>query len=547
MGQPGSGAAMARFLKKEPGDRLDRGRHPLAGCDSIEAANSPVPQRMAVEPSTPTFRSRTLARRAVSLVLCALLTGAVPASAADWPQLQGNAARTGRTADSVAPPYRMKWAWMGPGNTQTTVPLSGSASVTIGGRAQPVVVGGRVFIGTMEGNAHAINASTGQTLWSAPIPGGTVSSAAVDGTVVVFVTLRGLIIGLDVTNGREVWRYDSGFAITGAPCVESGRVYAANHRGDVVALNTGSGDLLWKTRVGAAVEGDIAADAAAVYVPAENLFVYALSASGGSITAQHRVWGQSFQNTNPVVFNGKLWVTSAMGPAKGSEYIFDTLLDSAGTFDQEETLTARWLDGDTDNGSWPEAARDWRHRFALEIPGLDEPYVIVSGPTEGCGKPPESMVVDNLGRILAWFKTRFPTLTHVGAFGTRYSIDIAAVNQADGRRIRIDNGRFSNMWPGPETDNLYQLSVAGDYLWLRQRFRGTQQIRLSTSQYRLVQAAVGNFDGGDFSFADVVYAPTGSPPGSPSNDTEGHAAVVISGTQMYLSESFGIVALEHKI
>ena len=441
----------------------------------------------------------------------------------------------------------MKWAWMGPGNTQTTLPLSGGASHTIAGRAQPVVAAGRVFIGTQEGAGHGINATTGQTVWSAPIPGGTVASAAVDGAVVVFVTLKGFVIGLDVTSGRELWRYDSSYAITGAPCIESGRVYAANHRGDVVALNIGSGNVIWKTRVGAAVEGDIAADASAVYVPAENLYVYALSASGGNITAQHRVWGQSFQNTNPTVFNGRLWVTSAMGPAKGSEYIFDTLLDSASTFADEETLTARWLDGDTNGGAWPEAARDWRHRFALEIPTLNEPYVILCGPTEGVGNPPESMVVDNLGRVLAWFKTRFPTLTHIGAFGTNYSLDIAAVNQANGHRVRIDNGRFSMMWPGPETDNLYQMSVAGDYLWLRQRFRGTLQVRLSTSEYRLVQAAVGNRDGGDFSFADVVYVPTGSEPGSANPETQGHAAVVISGTQLYLSESFGIIALEHKI
>jgi outer membrane protein assembly factor BamB len=440
----------------------------------------------------------------------------------------------------------MKWAWMGPGNTQTALPLVGGSSVTIAGRAQPVIAAGRVFIGSIEGGAYAIDASTGQTLWSAAMPGGTFSSAAVSGGVVVFVTLRGLVIGLNVTNGTEAWRYDSGYAITGAPCIDSGRVYAANHRGDVMALDAATGSLSWKTRLPAPVEGDIAADTSVVYVPAENMYVYALSATGGQITAQRRVWGQSFQSTNPVVFNGKVWVTSAMGPAKGSEYIFDALLDGAASFDQEETLTARWLDGDTNGGLWPDASRDWRHRFALDIPTFNESYVILCGPTEGTGKPPESVVVDNQGRVLFWWKTRYPTLTKVGAFGTRYSLDIAAVNQTNGHRIRIDNGRLSNMWPGPETDNLYQLSVAGNYLWLRQRFRGTEQILLTNSQYRLVQAAVGVFDGGDFTGADVVYVPSGSPPPSANPDTDTHAAVAISGSQVYISEAFGIIALEHK-
>lgn len=495
--------------------------------------------------SMPAFSAWTRSRRVTSLVLCLMLAAASPVSAADWPQLQANAARTGRTADSVAPPYRMKWAWMGPGNTQTTLPLSGGAGLTIAGRAQPVVAAGRVFIGTQEGSAYGINASTGQTLWAASIPGGTLSSAAVDGTVVIFATLRGLILGFDVTNGREIWRYDSAYAFTAAPCVDGGRVYAANHRGEVVALGTATGGLLWKTRLPAAVAGDIAADSTSVYVPAENMVVYALSASSGAVTAQRRVWGQSFGNTNPMVFNGKVWVTSGLGPGNGNEGVFDAVLDEATSFDVEETLTARWLAGDTNGGRWPDASTDWRHRFALEIPTLNESYVILSGPTEGCGNPPESMVADNLGRVLSWWKTRYPTLTHVGAFGTAYSVDIAAVNQTNGRRIRIDNGRFSNMWPGPEADNLYQLSVGGSYLWLRQRFRGTQVIRLSDSSYRLVQAAVGARDGGDFTFADVVYVPTGSPPRSLDPDTEGHSAVVISGTQVYISESFGIIALEH--
>lgn len=470
----------------------------------------------------------------------------VVSEASDWPQLQRDAARTGRTTDVVAPPYRMKWAWLGPGNTQTVLPIVGGAGLTIGGRVQPVIAAGRVFVGTQEGNAYGIDATTGQTIWGVPLPGGTLSSAAVDGTVVIFVTLRGFVIGFNVADGSERWRHDSGYAITAAPCVTNGRVYVTNHRGDVLAIDTGTGALLWTTRLPAPVEGDIAADATAVYVPAEDMVVYALRASDGAITAQRRVWGQSFQNTNPVLFGGRLWVTSVMGPARGSEYIFDDVLDDATSFDQEEILTERWLNGDTNGGRWPDASRDWRHRFALDIPTLVEAFLIPCGPTEGVGNPPESVVVDNQNRILFWWKTRYPTLTKIGAFGTRYSLDIAAVNQTNGRRIRIDNGAFSNMWPGPETDNLYQLSVAGDYLWLRQRFRGTQTIRLSTSQHRLVQAAVGVRDGGDFTFADVVYVPTGSPPPPANPDIEAHAAVVISGGLVLLSEPFGIVALEHK-
>jgi hypothetical protein len=156
------------------------------------------------------------------------------------------------------------------------------------------------------------------------------------------------------------------------------------------------------------------------------------------------------------------------------------------------------------------------------------------------------MVVDNSDRVLAFFKTKFPTLTkpNGSVFGTAYSQDIAAVDQTTGHRIRIDNGHLANNWPW-ETDNLYHMSVAGSYLWLHQEFRGTQQILLTNSTARLVQANMTVEDGGNFSGADVIYI-SGSDVARPSTAqraTSGWMAVAISGAQIYISEPFGIVAI----
>jgi hypothetical protein len=478
--------------------------------------------------------------RGVSVfVFCVFLGGVSTAFASDWPQLQGNAARTGRTTDSVAAPYKLHWAWMGPGKTQTSTPLSGGSSITIAGSVQPVVAGGRVFIGTMEGTAFAINATNGQTLWSAAIPGGTMSTAAVNGSIVVFVTLKGTVYGFDVSTGTQVWTYDTKFSITTSPCVDSNRVYVANHRGDVIALNAASGTVLWSQRVGAPVHGEIAADTSAVYVPAENMYVYAIGAVTGAITAQHRVVGQSFQDTNPVVFNGKLWVTSDPGAWKGSEYVFENVLANVTSLAQEETVIGQFLNGDTANAG-ADASVDWRHYFALNLADLSEPFIILSAPSEGCGHPTNSMVVDNSNRVLAYFKTKFPTLTTAAiVFGTAYSIDIAAVDQTNGHRIPINNGHLANTWPW-ETDNLYHMSVAGDYLWLHQSWRGTQQILLSNSTYRLVQAYLASEDGGNFGFADVIY---GQRPSTNQQATSSFMGVAVSGTQAYVAESFGLVAI----
>jgi hypothetical protein len=324
-------------------------------------------------------------------------------------------------------------------------------------------------------------------------------------------------------------------------------VYVANHHGDVIALNATSGTPLWSTRVNAPVEGDIAADATSVYVPAENMYVYALGATTGTITFQHRVWGQSFQNTNPMVFNGKLWVTSACGPGKCSLGAFEDVLAGVTTLAQEETVIGQFLNGDTVNGG-ADASIDWRHYFALNLPSLTEPFVILAGPSEGTGHPPDSMVVDNSNRVLAYFKTKFPALTkpNGSVFGTIYSQDIAAVDQTTGHRIRIDNGHLANPWPW-ETDNLFHMSVAGNSLWLHQRFRGTQTIDLTTSSATFVQANLAIEDGGNFAAAgyNIIYLNgTDVPrPASGQVSTDGWMSVSISGAQVYISEPFGIVAI----
>ena len=55
----------------------------------------------------------------IRLVLggAALLSVLGAAAESDWPQLQRDAARTGRSPDEVAPPYRARWLWFGNAGT----------------------------------------------------------------------------------------------------------------------------------------------------------------------------------------------------------------------------------------------------------------------------------------------------------------------------------------------------------------------------------------------------------------------------------------------
>ena len=92
-------------------------------------------------------------------VTCLSVLGA--ASGSDWPQLQRDAARTGRSPEEVAPPYRARWLWFGnagtlrnreskPNDSHWTndlttgvgksYPLPASVPLTLAGMMQPIVL-----------------------------------------------------------------------------------------------------------------------------------------------------------------------------------------------------------------------------------------------------------------------------------------------------------------------------------------------------------------------------------------------------------------------
>jgi hypothetical protein len=499
--------------------------------------------------------------KTLCLGVCLLLAAAGATRADDWTQLQHDAGRTGRTLDSVPPPYRARWIWLGPSltlrnkNSQAgwpddltprsgySYPVPASVPFTVADSVQPVLSAGWLFVGTLDGSAYAIDMNDGSTLWTGSISGGTVASAAVSGSVVVFVTVTGKVIGLNVSTGAQAWTYDSGRSFTGAPCVAGSSVVVADHGGYVTALNPATGALAWRTRLAAPVQGGLASDGTAIYAGAENLILYKLALSNGVIQASRGLRGQSFRMLWPMVFNSRVYAHTLGTPVIGSEYIMESLMAGSPDLATEEANIARWLTGDTNGGQWADAGADWRHIFTMNTSDLSEPFTILAGPADGCGVPAHPAVVDNSGRVLTYFKTRYPKLTKLGAFGTNYSIDIAGINTTNGHRIPIDNGRLANSWPW-ETDNLYGMSVGGTYLWLRQNFRGTQMINLADSTARGVTAEVRNRDGGMFNF-DVVYKDQMPTIGVTQNSPAGRTAPIISGSRVYIAESFGITAIEH--
>ncbi len=248
----------------------------------------------------------------------------------DWPQLGHDAQRTNDTPSNIPPgPYRFYWRW-------TNTPFAS--------RVQPVVVGGVLYIGSLNGTFYAVNATADNQggpptiIWQKVLniydpsrnygnnidnitPDPVRSGAGVDvstGTVIVG-TQHGTIYGLDTTSGNVKWTVFTGGAIVASPLLdEAGTVYIGSSDGYFYSINTATGAINWKTEIDNTISSSVgtsnlpvpilgsaalSTDGTQIYLVAENVRAYALSSSNGSIVWSTQLQGQSEEGRAPVVYH----------------------------------------------------------------------------------------------------------------------------------------------------------------------------------------------------------------------------------------------------
>lgn len=166
--------------------------------------------------------------------LVVLLAFTANVAAADWPQLQGNARRTGSCEQNV------DLAELG---LEAAIPLSDAVL------AAPVVSGGSIYVVDGAGVVFAIDLQTHQVRWKFTTAGGpgncnNVSAPVVIGNYVHVGTMAGHHYVLDRETGDAVRQIDLGEPIFSAPAAGNDRVYLATLGARVYCL-TPAGDVIW--------------------------------------------------------------------------------------------------------------------------------------------------------------------------------------------------------------------------------------------------------------------------------------------------------------
>jgi outer membrane protein assembly factor BamB len=159
-------------------------------------------------------------------------------------------------------------------------------------------------IDSVDKDFHAFNADSGSTKWVVYL-GQTYTSPAVDNKT-VYVASSPALYALDAATGNTIWTYQLPlYSVNSSPAVGEGRVYAIAGSEELYALDAKSGALLWTYTSGdntyftnPAIANGI------VYVGMGNTF-YALNASNGTV-----LWTLPLGSTEAAITNGIVYFGS---------------------------------------------------------------------------------------------------------------------------------------------------------------------------------------------------------------------------------------------
>ena len=166
--------------------------------------------------------------------------------------------RPGIAAEDV-PKLKVKWAFGLPNESRN--------------QAQPVIVGGRVFVGTTGGAVYSLDAASGCIYWmhdaGGPIKNAISIVRSGNRWVAYFGDAKGYAHAVDAQTGEPIWKTQvdehPAARVTGSPTYYKDRLYVpvasgeetlqaqANYecctfQGSLVALDAKTGRMLWKTR-----------------------------------------------------------------------------------------------------------------------------------------------------------------------------------------------------------------------------------------------------------------------------------------------------------
>jgi hypothetical protein len=313
--------------------------------------------------------------------------------------------------------------------------------------SSPAVVGGLVYVGSLDGNVYCLNAATGSLIWNYTTGRYVWSSPAVVDGLVYVGSGDNSTYCLNAATGAFVWRYMTGSSVWSSPAVAYGKVYVGSDDCNVYCLNALSGARIWSYMTGSYVESSPAVAYGKVYIGSFDNRVYAFGVHDVAVTnvrSSKTVVGQGFSaSINVTVANQGGYTETFNVTARADAVGVNDGLVGYWSFDEGSGTTAHDSSGNLNDGTIYGATwTDGKFGKALSFDGIDN-YITVPG-------SPSLNNISDAVTIAAWVKLeQVPTEAYelISAGGYSY---VACAYVADPAGVRFNFARVTG--PGVGDD-----------------------------------------------------------------------------------------------
>jgi outer membrane protein assembly factor BamB len=143
--------------------------------------------------------------------------------------------------------------------------------------ASPALVDGKAYFGTFSNEVLAIDLETREIIWRYDPPTGDFpfySSAAMDGDRLYVGGRDKLIHALDARTGEPLWTFATQSRVESSPAVASGRVFVGSNDGRFYVLDADTGEKVWEFYAGEAITASPAISDGRIVVASLDGMVY---------------------------------------------------------------------------------------------------------------------------------------------------------------------------------------------------------------------------------------------------------------------------------
>lgn len=217
-------------------------------------------------------------------------------------------------------------------------------------RSSPTVVDGVVYVGSFDGTVYAVDAASGEQRWAfmSPADGIFSSPTVVDGSAVVGAN-NGVLYAIDADTGDLQWSVtDPEGPVVTAPTVADGVVFAgsgsSNTSGAVYAADATTGELIWTRNLGGGIISSPTLRDDLLFVATADGVIYGLRSATGHTEWQIEASGEI--QASPTVVDGTVYLTDS---ARGRLWAIDA---QSGELEWDadpgsETLSSPTVSGDS--------------------------------------------------------------------------------------------------------------------------------------------------------------------------------------------------------